>query len=256
MSPTRSNPLPRRLCGALLLATSGMQPLAAQQPQAVAADQQFAPAAERARKEGDKVLQRIVLNGAIQRRVGLPPPPPAPTPAPAPSVKAPAAKVARPPLPAANVVHDRAAPVEEKATEALAPIPTLADPPPQPSSADTARQLPEPQPSVLSEAATTASATTATAAQLEVDPPLVLVNPVEADFPMSIMRRQKKGGVTLQFTARVDGSVSDIEVIKTSSSYLNAHAMKAVSQWKFQPLPRPQSASAELSFDLERDLQD
>jgi TonB family protein len=94
------------------------------------------------------------------------------------------------------------------------------------------------------------TAATAQAAAPEQEQPLILLHQVDPDFPVAIVRRQKKGAVTVRFEVQVDGSVNQPEVIRSSNPRLNPAALAAVAQWKFEALLRPQTASAELAFDL------
>jgi TonB family protein len=96
----------------------------------------------------------------------------------------------------------------------------------------------------------TATAAAPQAAEPEEDQPLILLHQVDPEFPAAIVRRQKKGAVVVRFEVQVDGSVKQVEVTKSSNPRLNAAALAAVAQWRFEPLSRPQSASAELAFDL------
>lgn len=251
--------LTRRFCGAMLLcAGGGMQVAAAQAP--AADDPRFAPAAERARKEGDKVFMRILRDGATTKRIGptaAPEPAAAPAPSPtppAPAVKPAASTVVSAPVPAAKP-PERAAPTQRKpAVVADAPAapasearPSVAAIPPKTDAESAPPQLPQ------ASSAPGANATAAAEPPQE-DPPLVLVHQVEPEFPVAILRRQKKGSVMVRFVVQPDGSVTQPEVVKSTNPYLNPHAIQAVTQWKFQPLPREQSAMAELGFDLRQSL--
>lgn len=251
MNPSHFATLQRRLCGVMLLcAGGGMQAAMAQAP--AAADPRFAPAAERARQEGDKVLMRILRDGATAKRIGpaAAPEPAAPAPTPAPAGKPAAGTVV-----SAGKPPERAAPAQRKpaAVAEAAPAPAAESPPsaaamPPNTQAASAPSLPLPPVPLPPKAAAAAPA------QDEEEPPLVLVHQVEPAFPVTILRRQKKGGVVVRFVVQPDGSVTQPEVVKSTNPYLNPHAIQAVAQWKFQPLPREQPATAELSFDLRQTL--
>lgn len=227
----------------LLCVGGGMQDVAAQAPPAT--DDRFAPAAERAQQEGDKVLKRILLNGAIHKRIG---PPPAAEPA------APAVATPPPPKPQSKPAAAKAHEAPPARAAVAVPLaedkkPTVAEPappssPPEKPVAATAEQA-APAPA--------AAATTPPAPAPEPvpqDAPLVVLTQVEPDFPIAIVRRQKKGAVVMRFTVQTDGSVKQIEVVKTSNPFLNPAAMQALTKWKFQPPPREQSATVEMNFDL------
>ena len=229
MSPFPLARLPHRLVGAMLLcAGGGMQDAAAQQPPA--ADARFAPAAERAQQEGEKVLKRILLNGAIHKRIGPPPATEQPVAPPAPHAAKPQpagkAAVTKPPdtPPARPALAEDMAPAA--AAEPAAPATSTAAADPSPAS-EPAQQ----------------------------NAPLVVLTQVEPDFPAAIVRRQKKGSVVMRFTVQADGSVRQIEVVKTTNPFLNPAAVQALAQWKFQPPHREQLATVEMDFDL-RQLSD
>ena len=82
------------------------------------------------------------------------------------------------------------------------------------------------------------------------DEPLVILQEVEPEFPISIVRRQKKGNVVMRFVVQPDGTVAQINVVKTTNPFLNPAAIQALSRWKFQPLSHPQGGTVELGFDL------
>jgi TonB family protein len=247
----------------MLLCAGSMQPLAAQ---AAAGDARFAPAEERARQEGDKVIKRILLNGTIQRRItaspAAEPSPATPAPAPAPAAKSvPATKPApaKAPVPPREVAVEpppriearRAAPaVQQDAAEAIRESKAVEAPalPEDPSK-------PDPGPAVTEPAPLPQGAQPAPSSPGE-DTPLMVVQEVEPDFPIAIVRRQKKGNVVMSFVVQRDGSVAQIEVVKTTNPFLNRAAIQALSQWRFQPLSRPQTATVEMGFDLAQQLAD
>lgn len=249
MSPSPLTRLARRLAGALLLCLGGVQSVAAQQQQPAADDGRFAPAAERAQQEADKVIKRILLNGTIQRRVGTPP---AAEPPAAPAAKA----AARPPAP----------PPQAKPAERPAPVAVDTRPPPAPAPAPAPipRTAAAPIP-VVKEASPAAEPVAAAAVAVaastppqgstpQEDEPLVVLQEVEPEFPISIVRRQKKGNVVMRFVVQSDGTVAQINVVKTTNPFLSPSAIQALSQWKFQPLSRPQEATVEMGFDLAQQL--
>jgi len=235
MSPSRV------LCGVLIACAGSSTPVWGAQPDP-AADPKFAPAAERARQEGDKVYKWILINGAAPKR-----PDQAASAAAASAASAPAPRRlvrTRPEgPPAAAKPPERSTAVAQKAQPGAAAASAAGEDASAaaiPRGDDITTMPPTPNAS---------SATTASSPQEGEDPPLVLVSQVEPEYPAPIVRRQKKGSVLVRFEVQVDGSVKQPEVLKSSNSRLEAAVVQAVAQWRFQPLPRPQSASAELAFD-------
>lgn len=80
---------------------------------------------------------------------------------------------------------------------------------------------------------------------------LVPVQQAEPDFPASVMRQLRKGLVQVRFDVQADGTVARAEVVKTTHRRLNDTAIAAVSQWRFQPVRKAQSAVVELGFNLD-----
>jgi TonB family protein len=268
--------LPPPVLGLLLLWAGSIE--AAPSPDPVT-DPKFAPAAERAQREADKVFRWILINGSQPKRA---PPteaaePAAPAAAPAarrqaprtkPDEPRPAAQGAKPPerLPAAN---DATPLVRAAATAGSAPAgpSRSASVPPAPAQAASrpagaSARAQGPANAAPAPAAAAASATAlpqgpgpaAVAAVVEPveDEPLILVHQVEPEFPAAILRRQQKGSVLVRFEVQTDGSVLGAEVVKTSNPRLNAPALQAVSQWRFKPLQQPQSGTAELAYDMQQ----
>jgi protein TonB len=122
---------------------------------------------------------------------------------------------------------------------------------------DAATPVAEP-PAVVAEPTQVNVATPVTAppppAPPQVDEPLVVLHEVEPDFPISIVRRQKKGNLVMRFVVQPDGTVAQIEVVKTSNPFLNPSATHALSQWRFQPLSRARTATVEMAFDVAQQL--
>jgi TonB family protein len=268
MGATRFLAVSRKLYCALILSVGGLQTVAAQSDPST--DPRFAEAAERARLEGDKVFKRILINGQLPKRAAQAAAESAPAAVGGPSG---AAKRAAPASPAKAAAATAAAPRQhtvtaegpprnagssaapvDQASAALPPAAASAKPPSGAASA-AAPAVPPAAPRPLAaearkDAPDAPAAVTANAAGPEQDQPLILLHQVDPDFPAAIVRRQKKGAVTVRFEVQVDGSVAQPEVTRSSNPRLNAAALAAVAQWKFEPLSRPQSATAELAFDL------
>jgi len=70
-------------------------------------------------------------------------------------------------------------------------------------------------------------------------------------FPASVMRTLRRGTVQVRFNVMTDGSVSNLEVLHTTSVRLNSAALEAIAQWRFQPVSKMQTGAVEVGFDLE-----
>jgi TonB family protein len=250
MNHPRWPALSRIACGVLLLCAGGGMPLATAQTNP-AADPKFAPAAERAHQEGDKVFKWIMINGSLPKRAGQ---------ASAAEPAASAAPVARrPPAPrpeskpespaAAGTPRERTAANSRKA--AAQPAAASAAASGAAIAQDKAPAVPSLPPSPPSPQMPSAEALAdATPPQPQEDEPLILVHEVEPDFPAAIVRRQQKGSVLVRFDVETDGSVTQPEVERSTNPRLNAAALQAVGQWKFKPLRRKQTGTVELAFDV------
>ena len=65
------------------------------------------------------------------------------------------------------------------------------------------------------------------------------------------MRQLRKGLVQVRFDVQADGTVAKAEVVKTTHRRLNETAIEAVSQWRFKPVRKTQTAVVELGFNLD-----
>jgi len=45
--------------------------------------------------------------------------------------------------------------------------------------------------------------------------------------------------------------VANLEVLNTTNARLNAAALEAIGQWRFQPISKMQSGAVEVGFNLE-----
>ncbi|MEK8032314.1 energy transducer TonB [Ideonella sp. DXS29W] len=105
-------------------------------------------------------------------------------------------------------------------------------------------------PSAASQA--TEAARTATAPPEEPDDsPLALIKADEPEFPITVMRRLRKGTVQVRFDVMPDGSVSNAAVVNTTHRSLNEAALEAVAGWRFQPVRAARTAVVDLGFDLD-----
>lgn len=221
-------------------------------------------ALERAKRDADKVFKWIMIHSDKPRKAAAaadakPVAAPAPTtataaaaPRPAPKPKVEDSGIVERVTPIAATAASARPPAPPTAVAALAPKPAAASAaaaPAQLSASDAALALA----TASAAAGRTASPPMPTAEELEDDDdePLVLVKQVEPEFSLPTMRKLLKGAVRVRFEVKPDGDVGETEVVKTTSSRLNEAAMRAVAQWKFQPVKRAQHGVVELAFNLE-----
>lgn len=68
---------------------------------------------------------------------------------------------------------------------------------------------------------------------------LVVTHRVEPDFPDKALQRRREGFVTVSFFIEKDGAVSEPRVESAKNGMLfNRAAMRAISQWRFEPTHR------------------
>jgi TonB family protein len=81
--------------------------------------------------------------------------------------------------------------------------------------------------------------------------PLQLADYVEPVLPDRVRRRlQVDGDVVVNFTVNPDGSVVDASVRSSNDRALDAVALEAVRQWRYQPIPVAQAHAVQLVFRL------
>jgi TonB family protein len=97
------------------------------------------------------------------------------------------------------------------------------------------------------------------------DPPLkpgngvsapVLVRDVKPSYTPGAMKRRVTGLVAVELVVEIDGSVSNVRVVRPLDSELDEAAVAAVRQWQFKPgmregKPVRVAVEAELSFSLQ-----
>ncbi len=88
-------------------------------------------------------------------------------------------------------------------------------------------------------------------AEEQPDPGLIMIKSADPDFPISSMRRLRKGEVEVKFEVGADGVVDVVTVMKSTSASLNAAAVEAVRQWRFKPTPKGHTALVDLAFNLD-----
>ena len=81
------------------------------------------------------------------------------------------------------------------------------------------------------------------------------VKDVKPAFPPEVMRARVTGTVDVECVVLPDGTVGDVRVAAPLHPKLDAEALKAVRQWRFEPglkdgKPVPVQVSIQMSFDL------
>jgi len=245
----------RRAALGLLVALGSCVASLPARPQTAASSSDVAPS-ERAKRDADKVFHWIMIQGDRARKPA----------AGAKDVKdskdsreakdeRPAAKPVRAAAPELTPARAKAdtsvAAIEPKPAGKLAEKPAQAAP-----AAGTApvEDLPAPAPAPASPArGDPAPRDAAPVAEPVDDAPhgLVALAQPAPQFPASVMRALRRGTVQVRFDVLTDGSVSKLEVLKTTNARLNAAALEAIGQWRFQPVPKVQSGAVEVGFDLD-----
>jgi TonB family protein len=240
------------IASAILLAAPLLH---AQQSSASAQPSSAAKQAEaKAAEEGDKVFKWIIMHAEKPRKA---------TEAKAAAVAAPAAPPAKhaaapAPAPAARRAKDegiteRVTPLAPAAGAAVAASPASAGAP-----VATAAPAPAPAASTPSTALALAPKTSEPPPAPEPEPeeedePLVMVKSADPEMPRSLLTGQMtKGTVQVRFEVKPDGSVDDVEVVKSTQQKLNRSATTAVSQWRFKPIKHAQYGMVEMVFDPDR----
>lgn len=196
--------------------------------------------AERAQRDADKVFHWIRLSGD---KVVVKPAPAAASVAPKPVTRSVAAvPLSKPP---AEPVAAAAAAVAAVAPPAAAPPPTLLA-----VAAPTMAEQPSPLPAA-SPAPELLPLSLPLSAPLP-ELPLKLVNRVEPEIPRQLIGGLRSGSVLVSFVVLPDGSVQQAEVKQPGNRKLAAVAIKAVSQWRFEPIAKAREATVELGFELDQ----
>ncbi len=236
----------RRAIGSLLVAAGSSLVLPALAQTAVAPTE-VAPS-ERAKRDADKVFHWIMIQGDRTRK--------------APAAKD--AKDAKEERPVATKPVRLAAPDPAPArpkAEAVAAGPAGVDAKPAAKPAEPVApsvlpaavvDAPKPDPARLARAEPVAQTVAPAVEQSDGAPHgLVALAQPAPQFPVNVMRTLRRGTVQVQFNVLTDGSVANLEVLKTTSARLNAAALEAVGQWRFQPVAKMQTGAVEVGFDLD-----
>jgi TonB family protein len=266
---------------ALVLCGAGSTLAAAQAPAPPAASASSAEltAAERARRDADKVFERIRMHadqprrGSAERAAGAAGGRPAVKPA-APRREAEAAGAAEPSVPSpATPAVDTAAPqggsdsvpVEvplevtgsnlnsgTRAPEAGSRAPDAATASAAPVAPSAASAL-LPGDTMLARLREPGQATVSQVRGFEGpgQAPLRAVFQPEPQFGGAVMRQMRQGKVQVAFEVGTDGGIGRPEVLSSSHPRLNQAAIEAVSQWRFAPVDQPRRGVVTLGFNLD-----
>jgi len=235
----------------LVAAVPGLTPFATL-AQTATSPSEVAPS-ERAKRDADKVFHWIMIQGDRTRK--------------APAAAAKDAKEFKDERPAAKPVRvaaPEAAPARPKPDATIA-----ATEPSNPKPAGKPAERPSETPASPAVPAAVAEAprqddprvariesgpgVAAPAVELTDDAPqgLVALAQPAPQFPANVMRTLRRGTVQVRFSVQTDGSVANLEVLNTTSPRLNAAALEAIGQWRFQPVSRVQTGAVEVGFNLE-----
>ena len=258
-----------RIIARYVLMLAGAAVSTATLAQVIAPSAAASAAAEKAQKETDRTMYWIRVLAATPAAKPAAPKPAAAVPAPAPAVQAKAAAPERVKVAAAAPAP---LPVAQSTVDAAnaAPSPVVVAAPP----AAVAPSLATGTASVGKNAAMASggldagvsagglgagivapSVAPATidvpVAEEEPDPGLIMIKSADPEFPISTMRRLRKGEVEVKFEVGPDGVVDVVTVMKTTSASLNNAAVEAVRQWRFKPTPKGHTALVDLAFNLD-----
>lgn len=187
---------------------------------------------ERAKRQANNVMRWIKVH-ADKPRATTAKEAVAPTPAP----------VARPAPRTAAAPGYAPAPDSEKsvATATPAPEPTPQTPPPvavpvaPPPNAAAAQAIAKTPPPPIVE---------------EEDTPLKALSQPQPVIPRNLLSTIDAGKVMVRFMVETNGSVSNVEVLSSSSRLLNKPTVAAISTWRFEPIKSPRPAQIEIAFNL------
>ena len=223
--------------------------------QIIQAPSEVAPS-ERAKRDADKVFHWIMIQGDRTRK--------APAAAAKESKDAKDVKDDRPAARPIRVAAPEAAPARPKPDAIVAAgEPSSPKPAGKPAGSPNETPAPATAPVAAPDAPTQDDARVASieshpgaaapAVELTDDGPqgLVALAQPAPQFPINVMRTLRRGTVQVRFSVMTDGSVADLEVLNTTSSRLNAAALAAIGQWRFQPVSKMQTGVVEVGFNLD-----
>ena len=196
---------------------------------------------ERAKRQANNVMRWIKVHSDKPRANAAKPNEPAAAPAPAP-VARPAPKTAAPP---ANSSAYAPAAVAEKPGVAApaAPDPVVLAPPPVAAPV-------APPPVAAAAPAIAKAAPPAPPPEEEEDTPLKALAQPQPVLPRNVLSTINVAKVMVRFNVEVDGSVSNVEIVRSSNRLLNKPTITAVSSWRFEPIKVARPAQVEIDFSL------
>jgi TonB family protein len=260
VSPEHAAMTELRIVARRVLMLAGTLACAGALAQAVPSDQ-AASAADRAQKQADRTLYWIRV---LAEKPAAPKPAAKPAAAPvqaaAPAAAPRAVAAAADSRPPAQKVASVLAPLPSEAGGAPAVVaaPPAATAPAVPLAGAAPRGMDSGVASPAVSAGLAAPALTAPSVDVpqqadveEPDPGLVMIKSADPQFPMSTMRRLRKGEVEVKFEVGPDGQVDVVSVVRSTNPGLNNAALEAVRQWQFKPTPRGHTAVVDLAFDLD-----
>ncbi len=261
-----------RIIARCVLMLAGAATSVATQAQVMAPSAAASAAADKAQKETDRTMYWIRVLSATPAAKPAAPKPAAPAPAPAPAQQAKAAAPER-----AKVAAAAPAPVApstqgavDAANAAPGPVVVAATPgAAAPSLAAATGAAGGGKNTAMSTGGLDAGVSSGSVAggiaapsvapatidvpvaEEEPDPGLIMIKSADPEFPISTMRRLRKGEVEVKFEVGPDGVVDVVTVMKTTSPSLNNAAVEAVRQWRFKPTPKGHTAMVDLAFNLD-----
>lgn len=189
---------------------------------------------ERAKRQANNVMRWIKVHAdkpraTTAKEAAAPAPAPAPVARPAPRTATAPGGYAPAPEPEKSVVT--AAPTPEPTTQAP---PLVAAPVAPPPSAAAALAIAKTSPLPIVE---------------EEDTPLKALSQPQPVIPRNLLSTIDTGKVMVRFMVETNGSVSNVEVLNSSSRLLNKPTVAAISTWRFEPIKAPRPAQIEIVFN-------
>lgn len=192
---------------------------------------------ERAKRQANNVMRWIKVHSDKPRATAAKEPAAPPAPPPAPAAR-PAAKTAAAPAPAPVPEAEKplatAAPAAVPTPQAPPPVAAPVAPPPTAAAAPAIAKAPPPPPPVEEEDET----------------PLKALSQPQPVIPRNVLATVNQGKVMVRFIVEPNGSVSNVEVLSSSSRLLNKPTVTAISTWRFEPIKTPRTAQIEIAFNL------